>query len=595
MQDHTQNLNWKMITKAGEGVMLASKLFAKLCKRSGLEVFNYYEYPSLIKGGQQSGQVYASQNQAHCQHRRLDLLVLLHEKFLAEHLEELDEKSLVLINAKNFNASSYPQLQSTVLALPITQLARKTTGDTQASNMIALGASACLSGLSIKILEQVIKDEFVTKTAVIDKNLKALTVGCQEAMTLMKEQDINPVLPTFTKGQDDKLLLTGNEAVGLGAMAAGLQFYSAYPMTPASGLLHYLAARQHDYPLVVKHSEDEIAAINQALGASFAGVRAMTGSSGGGYALMVEATSLSGVAEIPLVILEAMRQGPATGLPTWTSQADLSFIVNAGHGDFTKVVLTPGDVLEHYQLTRVAFELAECYQLPVFILSDKYLLESHQTMSRPETKQSNPRFSLLAEDKQPGLDYQRYQDTSDGISPRAIPGIHQAIQLTNSYDHDVYGFATEEAVITKQAVDKRAKKLKSLMKDLPQPVVLGASNKQAKRVLLSYGSTVNVLRDLLLNYPTLAKTTRVIHLPCVAPLPSQALLKALDLEQINSKKQQLFTIEGNATGQLASLIKAQLPIQHLQSILRYDGRPFYSEDLAQFLLKGRLADQYQLR
>jgi len=592
-------LNWKIAGKAGDGVMLAAKFFAKLCQHHGLKVFNYYEYPSLIRGGHQTGQVFASSDEAHCQRRHLDLLILFHQKFLDFHLDALDEQSVVIINAKNFDQSQYPQLKTTVITIPFSQLAKQEVGEALTTNMMAIAASAKFFAFDLTKLTDLIKKEFAAFKKTIVKNLQAVDLACNElekslTTSLVKRQ--NKVLQLNQSTKKD-LLLTGNEAVGLGAIAAGVQFFSAYPMTPATGLLHYLAAQQTDYPLVVKHSEDEIGAINQALGASFAGVRAMTGSSGGGYALMVEATSLAGVAELPLVILEAMRPGPATGLPTWSSQADLNFIIHAGHGDFPKVVFTPGTVLEHYQLSRLAFEIAEKYQLPVFILSDKYILESQQSMPQPKWPVDNQRFSLLDDTTITGdKKYLRYVDTKTGISPRAIPGLNKTVYLANSYEHDQEGFATEESTVTKQAMDKRLRKIETMLAELPKPVVFGASPQEAETILISFGSTINVLQELLslLNDKPIKKPA-IIHLPCVAPFLTDDFEKLFDWQKINEGKQTVYTIEGNATAQLAHLLKANSQLKKIKSLLRYDGRPFYAEDLVKWLAGEPISEVYQIK
>jgi 2-oxoglutarate ferredoxin oxidoreductase subunit alpha len=599
-------LNWKIAGKAGEGVMLASKIFAKLCQRHGLKVFNYYEYPSLIKGGHQTGQVYAGIESAHCQRRHLDLLVLFHQNFLDSYLDVLDEQSVVLINTKNFDASQYPQLKSKVVPIPFSQLARQKIADILTANIMAVAVSAKFFALDLTKLSQLIKEEFANNKKLIANNLQAIDLASEEFEQLMRTELADYKIEKFwsnnqSNEENKDILLTGNEAVGLGAISAGLQFFSAYPMTPASGLLHYLAAQQEHYPLVVKHSEDEIAAINQALGASFAGVRAMTGTSGGGYALMVEATSLAGVAELPLVILEAMRPGPGTGLPTWSSQGDLNFIIHAGHGDFPKVVLTPGTVLEHYELTRLAVHLAEKYQLPVFVLSDKYILESQQSMLQPDLLNKNERLSLLSEDSSTSASdksekYLRYLDTASGISPRAIPGLDSAVHLTNSYEHDQEGFATEEAMVAKKAMDKRLRKLETLLPELPKPIILGANPQEAEKILISFGSTINVLQELLrLMKNEDAKLPTVIHLPCVAPFLSKDFNKLYDWQKINDRGQEVYTVEGNATAQLASLIRANSQLKDIKSLLRYDGRPFYAEDLIKWLKEDQLDKAYQLK
>lgn len=584
-------INWKISAKAGEGVMSSAKLFAKACKRQGLGVFNYYEYPSLIKGGLQSGQVHASLQGASCQRRLLDVLIIFHEKFIQDHLAEIDEHTVVLLNANGFDASKYPELRSRVVPINLTKLAREQKASPLAANVAALGVSAAVLGMDLGIVGRVVVEEFAGKKELAKINLLVLQAAFQAA-TLLQQAGSLPMLGNLINtGVDEQVLLSGNEAIGLGALAAGVQFYSAYPMTPASGLLHFLAASQKDYPLVVKHAEDEIAAINHALGASFAGVRAMTGSSGGGFALMVEALSFAGVSEIPLVILEGVRQGPATGLPTWTSQGDLNFVLGAGHGDFLRVILTPGDVAEHFVLTKLAFVLAEKYQIPVLIMSDKFLLESQQTMPKMALTHQNDRFSMinqgqlgetqLAEDS-----YLRYKVTDDGISPRAIPGQSKAWQLTNSYEHDEYGFATEDADEVRKAVDKRMAKLAALQQELPKPVYSGVS--QPEKILISFGSTINVLRDLLQDQE-IADRVGVIHLPCVCPFPAQEFMSLLA-----DKQAELIVVEGDATGQLAGLIRRETEVKALRSLLRYDGRPFYSEDLLTWLQTGQISKEYRL-
>ena len=583
-------LNWKISARAGEGVMASAKLFAKACKRQDLAVFDYYEYPSLIRGGLQSGQVYASLQGASCHRRRLDLLIVFHEKFIEEHLAEIDENSLVVVNANAVDISKFPALKAKVVALNLTKIARDQGAHPLAANVAALGLSAALFNMDLQILGRVVVEEFAKNKEAAVQNLAVLKAAYETIQELIQKGEIKSFGKLVNTGLDEQILLSGNEAIGLGALAAGLQFYSAYPMTPATGVLHYLASLQDKYPLVVKHAEDEIGAINQAIGASFAGVRAMTGSSGGGFALMVESLSFAGVAEIPLVVFEATRQGPATGLPTWTSQGDLNFVLGAGHGEFLRVVFTPGDVREHFLLAKLAVELAEKYQLPVLIMSDKYILESLQSMPKMTMDLKNSRLSMindgqLGENALAEGEYLRYSVTEDGISPRSIPGQNNAWQLSNSYEHDEYGFATEDAKETKKAVDKRAAKLESLRQDLPKPLYLGAKNPQ--QIFISFGSTINVLRDVLLD--DAAKNIAVIHLPCIYPFPIEELETLLA-----GKTAETFVVEGNSTGQLAALIRRETKLQNLRSILRYDGRPFYSEDLIDFLKTKQLDQQYKL-
>ncbi|MFZ5376936.1 MAG: 2-oxoacid:acceptor oxidoreductase subunit alpha [Patescibacteria group bacterium] len=570
--NHTRYaLNWKIAGQAGEGVMVAAKIMAKICKRHGLQAFNYLEYPSLIKGGHQTGQVYAAKAQASCQRRQLDMLINLDLKGFTEHADEISSETVIISDSNSGKVTDEIRLScpAKIIELPLLNLSKESTGGILAANMIALGSSAYLLGLNLDIAKQVVTEEFQEKgPEVVAKDIAALDHGfnaVQSCCGIIQQVEVTP---------DNSILVTASEAIGLGALAAGVQFYSGYPMTPSTGVLQFLASQQDRYPLVVKHAEDEIGAINHALGASFAGVRSMTGSSGGGFALMVESISLAGVSETPLVILEAQRKGPATGLPTWTEQADLHFVINAGHGDFPKIVLTPGTVAEHFGLTKLAFHLAEKYQLPVIILSDKYILESHQTMLKPDEVQTLERQSLVSE---VDANYQRYQLSELGISPRTIPGQTGGAFLANSYEHASDGFAVEDAQTTKEQVDKRARKLLAAAQEIPQPYLVGPN--QADVTFVSWGSTVNVLQDLVAEQQKLEleQTLNAIHLPCLWPFPSESFSKLA-----NSAKQ-LVMVEANQSGQGRRLIRQQTGIEIEQSINRYDGRPFYIEDLITWL------------
>jgi len=567
------SFNWKIAGKAGDGVMVTAKLVAKIAKRQGLSAFNYLEYPSLIKGGHQTGQVLAkSVGEATCQKRVLDLLVLFNLKGFQEHALEISDHTLVVHNsdAGKLSVEAAKKCTGRVLELPFLQLLRENQLNFLAANMLALGVSVYLLGLEHKLSLKTIESEFSDKSkSLVNDNIKAFNLGFEYFSTRFKPMFSLPI------GKDEKLLLTGNEAVGLGALAAGVQFYSAYPMTPTSGLLHYMAGKQKQYPLVVKHAEDEIGAINHVLGASYAGARAMTGTSGGGFALMVESVSFSSVAEIPLVILMGQRTGPATGLPTWTAQGDLSFVLSAGHGDTQRVILTPGTAEEHFELTKLAFDLAEEFQLPVFILSDKLALESYHTMIKPEGAQVlSEKKSVFKSDST--KNYLRYLVTESGVSPRSVPGQLGGMSLTNSYEHDQHGFATEDAQEVKDQVEKRARKLKALASLLPKPYLIGPA--RADITFISWGSTGLVMREVIdqlsgsNNYPTI----NAIQLPFVWPFPTQEFLSLVK----NAKK--LVIIEANQTAQLSKLIAQETGLLIKDKLLRYDGRPFYVEDILEY-------------
>lgn len=578
MQRNIYQRQWKIAGKAGEGEMVSSKLMAQVFQQLGLSVFAYYEYPSLIKGGHQTGQVIASSRKFDeiCQRRHVDMLVALSQSALTGHEPEISSNSIVIVNqqqtttiekAQNVDVTNTNKPITHVL--PLSELARLHAGTQLATNIAVLGVSAWCLNLPVEQFRNVITKEFYEKSEeLVEKNLAVFFAAYELAKTKKLPQFAEP-----PENKNSNILLTGNEAVGLGALAGGVQFYSAYPMTPASGLLHYLAEQQQNYPIIVKHAEDEIAAINHAIGASFAGVRAMTGSAGGGFALMVESVSLLGVTELPLVILVGQRPGPATGLPTWTTQADLQFVLHAGHGEFPRIVLTPGSIQEHYTYTKLACDLAEKYQIPVFILSDKYLLESHQTMTAPDSQQVIRRESMMADTTlSPADTYRRYLDTTHGISPRSIPGQPLGLHMANSYEHDEYGYATESADQTTLQNKKRLRKLVGRTAELPTPRLVGDSN--AQTCLVSWGSTISVTAGVAL---ASAGQVMAVHIPCVWPFPTK------QLEQLTSEVKTVIVVEGNATGQLEQLIRQETKIKVQDALRRFDGRPFYQEEIIEWL------------
>lgn len=573
------SLNWKIAGKAGEGIMTTAETFARACHHHGLKIFNYYEYPSLIKGGHQTGQVFASYDQATSHKRELDVLIALDENGFKQHEAEITSKTVVIAEpgVDQYDIHTYDHLGARIFQADITNIARETTGSSIAANTVSLGISAYLLGMDPQVFLDLIREQFASKGEdVINKNNAAFDAGYKKAT------EFGQPIMKVEKRESNDIVLTGGEAIGMGAIAAGLQFYSAYPMSPSSNTLHYVAAQQDKFPLVVRHAEDEISAINHAVGASYAGVRAMTGTAGGGYALMVETTSLIGVTEVPLVILVAMRPGPATGLPTWTSQGDLQFILHAGHGEFQRVIFTPGSVEEHFQLTQHAFYIAEKYHIPVFILTDKYIIEAHQNMPRPVDEYQIERQSFVnPADLPEDNSYRRFKITDNGISPRSIPGMPHGLQVTNSYEHDEFGYATEDAEMTVAQVEKRARKMDGIKQEMPAPYLLGSPD--AELTFVCWGSTVNVLQEVLvqLRVQNLERRANIIHLPVVWPFPAEQFSELAK----NAKK--LVMVEGNFDGQCEQLIRQETGIQFADRIRRYDGRPFYSEDIVEWVKNSK--------
>ena len=567
-------INWKVAGRAGEGIAVTGAMFAKLCVRHGLNIFNYGEYPSLIRGGHNTSQISASKSPVSCQFKILDVLIAFNEESIGLHLHECDSNTIILVDLESnkIDLSKYSTISGQVISVPFVRLAREATGGSLASNVVAIGASCWILGLSIDVFSKVIADIFSAKgDEIIQSNISAGKAGYEFCRVNNFKQGEQIVVEP-----KEDLVLSGNEAVGLGALSAGVQFYASYPMTPTSALLHFMAEHQEKYTVVVKHSEDEISAINQAIGASFAGVRAMTATSGGGFALMVEGVSLAGVTEVPLVVLEGQRPGPATGLPTWTGQADLQFVVHAGHGEFPRVVFTPGDAEECFNLTRLAFELAEKYHTQVYLIGDKYLLESSMSVARFPEHHQNARFSFAKAEQLPADgSFKRFAITDSGFSPRSVPGMPFGIQLTNSYEHDEHGYATEDAEMARSMVEKRMRKMNGLKNEVPGPIIIGP--KDAEVTLLGWGSTKLVLMEVVRMATEKGKSVNALHLPTIVPFPVEQFT-----ERTKNMKNMIM-IEGNVMGQAESIIREQTGVVMTDHLRRYDGRPFYSEEIMQWL------------
>lgn len=556
------SFNIKISGRAGEGIKASGLILARALTRLGYSVFGYSEYPSLIKGGENTYQVYASINDVYSQIKPVDLFIALDEKAITNHQVEMNEKTIILYNKAKF---SLPKTSLTGQYIPInfTQIALKAGGSPIMGNIVSLAVVLTLFNLPLITLNQAIAKEFSDKPAKITEiNHKMAEAGKIYIDNHHQKLKINIALPNTKK---KRLIITGNEALALGAIAGGLQFFSAYPMTPTTSILHFLAQKAKETGIFVKHVEDEISAINMALGAAFAGVRSMVATSGSGLCLMTEGITLAGITELPVVVVNGMRPGPAAGMPTWTGQGDLQFVLHLGHDDFPRVILAPGDAQEAFSLTQWALNAAEKYQLPIIILSDKYLAESDYSLSPFKSIYENGRFSFA--DK-PSADFKRYLLTSQGLSLRSIPGQKNGLYCCNSYEHDEYGLATEDSEMRTKMVKKRLNKENLVINDLPLQLTFGA--KKGKLGLISFGSNKGPILEALKTLSNIG----YLHLNCLWPFPKNQVIKFMN------QFKKLICLESNATGQLANLLKEQTAIT-LEKYLKYDGRPFYPEEIVE--------------
>jgi 2-oxoglutarate ferredoxin oxidoreductase subunit alpha len=368
------------------------------------------------------------------------------------------------------------------------------------------------------------------------------------------------------------MFMSGHEAVALGACAAGCQFFSAYPMSPATSILNYLAPHAEKFSMVVEQAEDEIAAVNMAIGASFSGVRAMTATSGGGLSLMVEALGFAGISETPLVVVNAQRPGPATGLPTRTEQGDLRFVLHASQGEFPRVILAPNTARDAFYLTIKAFHLAYTYQVPVIILTDQYLADSFFTEERfdiPEIPTND--FLLTNEELIDEIPYLRYRFTESGISPRIPPAWRGKETICDSHEHSEDGHITEDALIRKKMVEKRFKKEEGIIKEISLP--LRAGSEKSDILIIGWGSNYGLLKEVTEQLIDEGIPLGLMHFQEIWPFPKKAVLQQLD------QAKRWIVVENNYTAQLAGIIQEQTGRSTGGTILKYDGRPFFFEEL----------------
>jgi 2-oxoglutarate ferredoxin oxidoreductase subunit alpha len=564
-----QDFIFKIAGEAGYGIASAGLIFSKTAQRQGYFVFDFNEYPSLIRGGHNVYGARISSQEIYSPLSGIDILVALNQKAIDQHLGELKDNAAVIFDSET---TKKPKVSPKInfFPLPLTRLATESGGQEVMRNNVALGAATFLLQADFSVFEKVIRDVFSSaKPEIVDLNIKVALAGFEFAQKNFKKplQKIS-----LKKRKNNKLLfLAGNDALALGAVKAGCKFFSAYPMTPINSLLAYLAARAKELGLVYFQPEDEIAGINSAIGAAHCGLRSMTATSGGGFSLMVEALGMAGMTETPLVIIEGQRPGPSSGLPTWTSQGDLKFALSASQDDFPRIVLAPGDVEEAFWLMIEAFNLAEKYQTPVIVLVDKYLCESRQTVAIFDESQIRIDRGSWFSPAGPLEDYQRYQITSSGISPRLRAGQPGTSFCVSSYEHDEFGFAREDAKTREKMMEKRMRKLEGLQKELPEPQVFG--QKEAKIGLVSWGSNKGAILEAQKILLAEGLKTGFLHLNFLSPFFAEPV------ERFYQNHEKVLLIEQNFTSQLTGLIREKTGIEIKEKLLKYDGRPFFPEEI----------------
>jgi len=543
--------------KAGFGIDKASSIIGVILKELGYNIYIYRDYPSLIRGGHTFSIIRASTEKVYSHKNQVDFILALNQDTVNFHKNRLKKSSIIIYDSDSVKLEDLPFSIKTVVGIPIGKIIKDHKASEIMCNSCIIGSFCRAAGIKWEVLESGFKEDIVKE---LELNLKVALSGYNESKELIS-------IESFTKG--DFPIITGNEAIGQGLIKAGLKAYISYPMTPSSGILHYMAGVAEKLSLKVIHPESEIAVILMALGFSYAGEKVAVGTSGGGFCLMTEGLSFAAMAELPIVIIVGQRPGPSTGLPTYTSQTELHFVLNAGQGEFSRFVVAPGDPEDAYYWSGVALNIAWKYQIPSIILSDKTMAEGNYSFDMQAIKDIKEEQPILWDKKE---EYKRYSNTERGISPLAFAPDKDAIIKVNSYEHDEFGITTEDPGITKAMQDKRLAKETYLSQELEgYETVKIYGNETSPKAILSWGSNKGVAREAAEKMGL-----KLIHVQVLWPFPIKKFQEAL--KGVNT----LISVENNATGQLIKLVQG-LGFRVDKKILKYDGRPFSVDELEEKL------------
>jgi 2-oxoglutarate ferredoxin oxidoreductase subunit alpha len=546
---------------AGQGLQVTSRTLARMLVRAGYHVFVSQDVMSRIRGGHNYTRIRVSTAPVAADGDKAQILVALDPALIARHVAHLEPDAVVVTDA----AGELPEGISAV-RLPLADLAREHGKDPVTVNAVAVGASLALVGLDPAGLEEMFRSQFVSKGEdVVKRNVAAGEAGYR---AVVEEQKRRCHLKLAGAVSGDRLLISGAEALALGAIAAGVRVVTGYPMSPATPIVEYCFRHAREAGLIVEQTEDEVSAANLAIGAAFAGARSMVCTAGGGFCLMTEALSLAGMTETPLVLCVGMRPGPATGLATRTEQADLLFSIYAGHGEFPRAVLTPADAGQAFHAAQDAFRIAEEYQTPVIILFDQFMADALWTVERAELREDN-RQGRQDHQVPEGLkpySYRRYEVTESGVSPMVLPGTAQQLVYADSDEHNAEGHIAESAAMRLSMVNKRNAKLNGIRQELEAWKV--EAEVEAETLVFCFGSSRGVVSEALVRLRAKGHSVAMVHLSHAWPFPTEAGARLV------ARGQKIVTVEGNYSGQLAQLLLQECGVRAAGTVRRYDGRQF---------------------
>lgn len=570
-------LTWLVGGEAGYGITTMGQMFARACARGGLHVFGYVEYPSLIRGGHNIAMVRTSKDPVLAHSDKIDIMLALNRETIDLHLSEMAENGVIIYDGESIPLDGVDLGAVRAISVPLARITKELGAERVMRNTVALGASFAIMGIGFEPVENVLTTTFERKgPEVVAHNVSVAKAGFDYVAEHAKEpfKKTVSIEPSAAK----RMVISGNEAIALGALKAGVKFMAAYPMTPVTSIMLILAKYGVKHKIIMKHSEDEIAAINMAIGAAHMGVRSMTATAGGGFSLMVEALGMAGITETPLVVVEGMRPGPSTGLPTWTDQADLRFLMHASQGEFPRTIFLPGDTVECYEMTLKAFNAAEKYQMLCMILTDKYLGESVWSVEPFKQDYKVDRGLLMTMDEAAALkpgDYKRFEFTESGVSKRTLPGFPNTIYAVSTDEHKEDGDLDESSENRIKMVDKRARKLLSLQKEYltEHDMFEVHGSLEAELTLVGWGSTKGPILEAIKVANANGLKVNFLQIKMALPFPSEGVAKVLGAAK------RVLLVENNSEAQMGGVIRQYTGIDIPEKMLRYDGRPFHPAEI----------------
>jgi 2-oxoglutarate/2-oxoacid ferredoxin oxidoreductase subunit alpha len=584
-------LSIKLVGASGQGINSIGEILAKGLKRSGYCVFGYREYPSLIKGGHASYQIDVSNEMVRSSETMANALVALNHHGLEHNLADLKHGGTVIHVTPGWEFSKRHQeliddRKLRVIRFPVQDILARLGAKPILSNVLLSAYVWAMLGQDVNVLSSLVAEKFEKKHDLIELNMRAVREGY--SFVDSERGNVSLTLPGPRPQFSEYLLMTGSQAMGLGAIHAGVRLYAAYPMTPASPLLAFIAELENETQMVVKQAEDEITAAQMVSGATYMGTRALTATSGGGLDLMSETISLNAMIENPTVFVVAQRPGPATGLATWTAQSDLLSVINTAHGEFARCVLSVRNSQDAFDLMPVAFNLAERFQISVVVLTEKQIAEALYTQAPYDLDRAEIRRGKLVTDAD-GLkslkSSDRYDPDADGgISLRWLPGIEAATYCAQGDEHDSAGGVDETSHTAALQMTKRMRKLHGLKAELPEPRLLVSAAGEVHPVqvdesgeldllIISWGSTTDVVEDVMRAEPLRERRLGCLHYTYLWPL------RTAPLQSLVKRAKHSVIVEQNFQGQLGMIARMECGLEIPDKILKYDGRPFFYDEL----------------